>query len=374
MPLMQRCRRVGMLVVAEGYIKAYYDDGQGLWYNQVPPDDETLTDWDLYGVRAKEAFHLWHGGEVLVGADLDWISGSANFLSRRGIYTSFDRMTWTMFSPYGALSQIIGDKDGWHVIPSAGLRAYTHSQFDSELAPQAGIVAGYGPFEVHGNYARGVSYPGLNVAVFSSNVIPSLGDSWKKLNPETVDHFEAGASMSYEKIVRIDATYFSDYGHDRYVMYPVTGRPEGFRNYESFQIQGVETSLTVNPIEQLSLFTGMTYLDHNPKDLPYAPDWTLSFGGNWLFLEHFKLSADAQYVDEMAVLSQARRQGTYNTDMVDSFWLVNAKLAFLYSLEKFGLEGELFVAGQNLTDSDYEYRPDYPMPGINFTVGASVAF
>jgi len=33
------------------------------------------------------------------------------------------------------------------------------------------------------------------------------------------------------------------------------------------------------------------------------------------------------------------------------------------------MEGELFVAGENLTDETYEYLPGYPMPGINIMTG-----
>lgn len=372
--------------MVEGHLKFYYDDGQGLWYNQSGRNNDTKTDWDLYGLRAREAFHLWEGGEILLGSDLDWISGYATFTTdpsvaarfpfaiTPGTLDQFDRQTWTIFSPYVGLSQLFGDKDGWHVIPSGGVRYYTHSQFHDEWAPQAGLVLGYDTLQLHANYARGVSYPGLNVAVFARNVIPSLGQTWRDLDAETVDHGEVGVSYAYEKIVKVDATWFVDSGRDRYVMTPSTGRPTGFRNYEEFHLSGLESSITINPVDNLSLFAGMTWLERNPSDLPYAPHWTWSLGGNWLFLDHFKLSADAQYVDEMVVFSQARREATFNTQEVEPFWLVNAKLAFLYQLENPGLEGEIFLAGQNLTDSEYEYRPQYPMPGINFSVGASVSF
>jgi hypothetical protein len=35
---------------------------------------------------------------------------------------------------------------------------------------------------------------------------------------------------------------------------------------------------------------------------------------------------------------------------------------------------ELFVAGENLTNTNYEYKQGYPMPGINGMIGATVSF
>jgi iron complex outermembrane receptor protein len=35
---------------------------------------------------------------------------------------------------------------------------------------------------------------------------------------------------------------------------------------------------------------------------------------------------------------------------------------------------EVFLAGENLIDEDYEYLPGYPMPGINGVLGVAVKF
>jgi iron complex outermembrane receptor protein len=38
------------------------------------------------------------------------------------------------------------------------------------------------------------------------------------------------------------------------------------------------------------------------------------------------------------------------------------------------MAGEVYVAGENLTDTDYEYRPNYPMPGATCMVGIQLKF
>ena len=39
-----------------------------------------------------------------------------------------------------------------------------------------------------------------------------------------------------------------------------------------------------------------------------------------------------------------------------------------------GKKGEVFISGENLFDTNYAYRPGYPMPGINGQIGLSASF
>ncbi len=373
---------------AEGTVKGYWNRGEGNWFNQAGTDNDNKNDSDLYGVRAKEKLRLWQGGEIALGADMDWISGRAEFTTdpsltinsltdwsfTPGGVTHFDRMTWSIFSPFLGVSQMVGSKEGFYATPSAGLRYYGHSRFQSEWSPQAGLLLGYKDLELHGAYSRGVNYPGLNVAVFSQNVITSLGQNWRDLKAETMDHFEAGATYKYETLLKLDVTAFSDNGRDRYVMYPASGKPSGFENFGTYSIWGLEATATYTPARDLSLFAGLSAMGHAPQYLPYVPDLSISFGGNYRFLEHFKIAADAQYVDEMYVLSEARRVGTRNTSKVDGYWLANAKFSYFFTIPKPKVETELFVAVQNLTNTFYKYKPGYPMPGTGISAGVALTF
>ena len=85
-------------------------------------------------------------------------------------------------------------------------------------------------------------------------------------------------------------------------------------------------------------------------------------------------SVDAQYVDAMSVGAQARRESTTNTSEVDSHVLLNAKVRYAFEIGDTGLRGEVFVAGENLTDTDYDYLPGYPMPGMSGMAGGSITF
>jgi iron complex outermembrane receptor protein len=60
---------------------------------------------------------------------------------------------------------------------------------------------------------------------------------------------------------------------------------------------------------------------------------------------------------------------TENDNTVDSYYLINGKFSYAFDLFAPTYRGEIYVAGENLTDADYEYQDGYPMPGINFMVG-----
>jgi iron complex outermembrane receptor protein len=358
----------------QGSLKLYQNQGEGDWLNQptsTPGVREDLyNDFLFYGLKAEESLNLWAGGKIQLGLDWEVAEGEWDKKLSDGSRDDWEGPDLTTLSPYLGVSQLLGQRSGFYFIPSVGTRYTDHSEFDGEWAPHAGLVLGYKDTEVYANYSRGVVYPGLDVIVFSETVIPPLGPSWKDLDPEIVDHYELGVQHRFCPFARADVTFFYDDGRDRYVF---TTPPAGFayQNIEDFEIRGIETTLQLDPTQNLSIFAGLTWLDTDPSDLPYAPDISISSGVNWSFLDRFTLSLDSQYLDEMTVTSQARKAGTQNTSEVDSYFLLNGKLSYGFALGESKMNGEVFVAGENLTDTDYEYLPDYPMPGINGMLGIS---
>ncbi len=365
---------------AEGTLKLYWNRGAGDWLDQAGTAADTLNDWDLYGMRARETVHLWGGAELVSGADMDYARGEATFTydPGSGIPSSrFDRTTLRLASPYVAFSQRIGDKDGLYAIPSAGVRYYSHSDFDSETAPHAGLVIGRGDTELHLSCARGISYPGLNVVVFSENVIPALGATWRDLSPEKVRHYEAGIRRAFGEKVRADLTWFYDDGRNRYVFYRKSaggGPPDTWENIEEFAVRGMEATLTVSAASNLSCFAGITCLRATPADLPYTPQTTVTMGMNLRFLQDWQLSLDAQYVNRMYAEPQYRLNGGTTRERVPSFFVVNGKVSYDFRIRPTTSSGVLFLAVENITDTRYEYRPDYPMAGISALAGVELRF
>jgi outer membrane cobalamin receptor len=361
--------------LASGQAKLFLTRGDGEWYDQAGNADDTLSDWYAYGLRLREDIRPWENGEVSLGLDYDATEGEAKFTTDASATSYFDRETLRLLSPFVGLNQLLGDRADWWCRPSVGLRYYTHNVFAEAFAPQAGLTFGHGPAEGHLNYARGINYPGLNVAVFSQNVIAALGDAWRDLDPETLDHIEGGVSLHVGDIATVGLTLFYDEGKDRYVFYRDGGGgpPNAWENIESFRQRGAELTATVRPHESLSLFGGITYLDPDPGDLPYSPEWTVVGGANWRCHPAVELSVDLEWVDRMHVASQARLLNRMNTETVGAHLLLNAKLTYHFQAGE-RLQGKVFVALENALDENYDYQPDYPMPGFSAMTGLEVSF
>ena len=213
-----------------GYLKAYWDEtdfdllqelinGQrygrgtdGLWSRQ---------EISLYGIRAKEKLHLWSGGEILLGADLDMTElkntqRTYSGLAVPGINGGQAERVWdypdtTLFSPYLAISQMVGRSEGFHIIPSAGYRYFNHNEFEDESAAQAGLVMGYGHTDLNFNYAQGVNYPTPVVLmnfVLTNAPVANANQYWQKIKPETVDHYEVGLTHTWPELASLGATAF----------------------------------------------------------------------------------------------------------------------------------------------------------------------
>jgi len=363
---------------ADGWIKVYWDHGAIDWVDQYNSttkanDVDTLTRWDNYGLKARETFRPWDGGELMAGLDIDYISGKATFVSPPAPTTQWGRETFRIVQPYGMVAQQFDLADGIWIKPSAGVRGFFHDNFDNEAGPQAGLVLNIRDTQLHFGYARGVNYPGIFVKTQAQLWMP--GDNKENLlQAETLDHFEAGIRQDFGKKLRLEVTGFLDNGHNRIVTVPPPPFPPTWQNAGAFDTHGIEGTVTYRPINDLALFAGVTWLRADPGDLPYTPKWTASAGASWRFLKHFTLNVDGSFVDDQIVLSRGRSSTAINTAQVDSYFLLSARLAYAFPLPWSSGRGELFVAGENLTDINYEYKPGYPMPGINGMGGIRLEF
>ena len=364
---------------ARGDVKAYWNGGRASWVRQYDLTSlffyDTITDYDNYGLRARESLTPWKGGSLTAGIDLDCIGGKVEIdraAPRPDAF--FPRETFRIVSPYAGLAQEIPLAGRWSLVPSAGVRYSSHSEFDAQWAPQAGLVVRNPETDLHASYGRGVSYPGIYAA--AQSVLFWGGNTrWKGLDPETVDHFEAGIARSFTPRLRADVTFFHDKGRDRLILV-TSPPPPRYENIAEFRVQGLEATARYSPTETLSMFVGGTWIpDRAPTNLPYAPEWSASAGLNWRFLNAFRLSLDALWqARQYTANTRVPEYGGSSIAEVGGFFLLNGKLSWDFKVRSPGLSGEIFLAGENLTDANYAYKKDYPMPGIAAMVGVNLKF
>jgi iron complex outermembrane receptor protein len=365
----------------------------GLWSRQ---------EIQLYGVRGKEALHLWPGGEILAGTDVDMttLRNTERTYTGQvvpGINGGLQARVWdfpdtTLVSPYVGASQVVGQTDGFHVTPSAAFRYFFHNQFRDAPSYQAGLVAGYALTDLHFNYARGVNYPSpiavMNLVLVSAPV-SDPSQYWKSLKPELVDHYEVGLTHRWPQIASLGATAFYDRGKDRLQAYMFGPIPPVFNDpIGKYEIRGLELNGTATPVSSLELFAGATWLDAKATGnngisqdrLPYTPGFQLQAGFTWRFLEHFQLYADVEYLRNLYA-GTSSRTGTFNfsalpdSSRLDDITLANARLSYRFAYEPWRLrDAEVFVVVNNLLDQEYEYAKGYPMPKTTVFAGLSAKF
>jgi len=373
--------------------KRYGSGTGGLWSRQ---------EISLYGIRGKEKLLLWPGGEILVGADLDLTElkntqRTYSGLAVPGINGGRAKRVWdypdtTLFSPYLAISQLVGRSEGFHIIPSAGFRYFEHNEFKDKPSYQAGLVAGYGHTDLNINYSRGINYPTPVVLMnFVRTDIPvnNASQYWEKIKPEVVDHYEVGLTHTWPKIASLGATAFYDKGKDRFQAYMFGAIPTLFNDpIGQYKIRGLELTGTVTPVKNLECFAGATWLEAKATgnngierdEMPYTPGFQFQAGVKWTFLENFRLFMDMQHLRDL-YQGIAARSGTFNyseltrKDKLDDITLVNARLSYRFDYRPLRLsDSEIFLAANNIFNQEYEYAKGYTMPGITAFAGFSMKF
>ncbi len=371
--------------------KRYASGTGGLWSRQ---------EISLFGLRAREKLRLWPGNEFLVGADLDLAelkNSQRTFsgLAVPGINGGRAKRVWdypgtTLLSPYLAISQMLGRPEGFHFIPSAGLRYFDHNEFNNASASQVGLVTGYGHTDLHIRYSRGVIYPSpvavMNM-VRTDLPVKNPKQYWENIKPEIVDHYELGLTHTWPKIATLAATAFYDKGKDRFQAYMFGPIPTLFNDpIGQYKIRGLELTGTVTPVKSLECFAGATWLKSEATGnnriertkMPYTPGFQFQAGVTWKFLDHFRLFMDMQHLRDL-YQGTVVRSGTFNfgqitrKDKLNDMTLVNARLSYRFDFKPLRLsDSEIFVAVNNIFNQDYEYAKGYPMPGTTAFAGFSM--
>ncbi len=366
----------------KGEFKLYHNGGDGNWLNHDFygfATRNTYSSFTMDGLRWKEQFSPWSGGTLLVGIDNDWISGKVNFdqvnrFTGQQSGNAVDELTFRITSPYFAVNQDIAINKDWTLVPSVGARFYDHSEFNSAWAPHTGLSLISDKLTLFGNISRGTNYPGLETALLSSPAyMPELGDNWKKLSPEEMDHFELGLKASPFSTTQIDLSLFLDHVKNRYIFGfpPNVPPPPQFINLGAYHMRGIEFAVKQELGHDWTAFAGLTLLDPSITNLPYTPGQAVTAGLNGP-VGPLRFALDMQYQSRVWALNRARFAGTSNYEQVDAFTVVNTRVS--YPVKELGKKGEVFVALDNLLDNKYAYRPGYNMPGISGQVGIAASF
>ena len=357
-----------------GEVRVYANKGEGVWYNSPSYGPATMYNkFEMSGIKIKEELSPWDGGHIKVGLDYDHLSGH---LKGSNPYSDAivdsDLPDFHITSPYVAISQNLKINQEWTLVPSAGVRFYEHSVYESKTAPHAGLSLVSDKATVFANVSRGINYVGLDgPALQSWGALYMSPTSWKTLAPQELDHHEIGAKLSPVNGTQIDVSLFYDETNNRY-MYDGSGAIAYMTG--GYHTNGAELSVKQKLGDDWLAFANYTYLDPSISYLPYMPKNSIAVGING-HVSDFKVAIDAQHQSKMLGLNSSRfdANGTDNLyAQVNSFTVANVRLS--YPTAQLGKKGEIFLAVENLFNTKYEYVPGYSMPGISGQIGLSASF
>lgn len=350
-----------------GSLKMFQDRGRIDWWQWDASAAQSFLEvgrFESFGVHARESVRLAERTEVVAGFDHDRYGGSDRdeYPSRT---TSFPKLLMRTDGGYVMVSRRFGTDV--EIVPSAGARYTDSADFGGNWGGQAGLVVRWGANEAHANVARAFNLPGVWTAVMYAQW--HRGSSWRNLRPELDDHAELGVAHTLP-LGRVALTVFSDRVTDALRFVPPPPPPPSFENIGAYTVQGAELTAQLTPHPALAVFGGVTYLDTTPADVPNSPRWSLVAGASWSPLPSLRLNADAERIDSQTVLNP--RFATAQA-RIDGYFLLNMKASYRVPLAR-AVVSEVFVAGENVTGTRYEYRPGYPMPRATFSAGVDVRF
>jgi len=200
------------------------------------------------------------------------------------------------------------------------------------------------------------------------------------LKPQTGIHYEAGIRHSFTEKISGSVTLFRAEIENELFYNPSTF---GNENHPETLHQGLEIGYKAKPFDKLTIFGNFTYEDatfekapYRGSEIPSVPGYkgNLGFRIDDVAVTGLVLSAAYNYVGSSHVISDQAN----NFDKLDSYYTIDAKLAYKYKILK------AFIGVNNLTDRKYsEYgvmdtfltkRNFYPAPERNFFAGIQFDF
>jgi iron complex outermembrane receptor protein len=327
-------------------------------------DGNAHTDWLNFAFRN---FYDWNVGDAF------WLTGGFDVVSESGETETRNlengQIPFSTDGRLNTLSLYLGIRndfaltEDWTLTPSIGSRRYVHSEYDPEWSPAAALTLDWREtvrFFLNGS--RGIHYPGVYTRAVSADY---AGGS---LDAETMDSVSGGAKVSAGDAADVLLTVFHTDAKNR-----IDKTAKGYINAGAMRASGVELSGHWRPSGRLAFFGGLTYT--NPETTPVSrlPRWLATAGCTWKICDYLKWTLDGQFIDKMNAYSMRSSADAAELRELKAGFLLNTRLAVpLESITP--VNGELFVALENLTHSDYAYYPDYPIGGIMWYVGCRFKF
>jgi outer membrane cobalamin receptor len=298
------------------------------------------------GLMFFQNFKLFKGNLTTAGFDYKTFGGIAeNTKAMNGEGIVFSDTTLNEMAGYVLMQHNYKDK----LIANAGVRLEIHSVYGEEWIPQAGISY---------NMTKKTTLKAVVSKGFRAPTIRELymwAPANENLLPEELMNYEISWLQGINDKLNFEITAFHNEGSNMIKIVMDGGVPKNM-NTGSFSNFGGEfmTNLRLNKSLSFNLNYSYLYME-NP--IIASPEHSAYFSGRYSF-KKFAFSTNLQYINGLYTSVAANNIQKVN------YLVLNARLS--YDVNKYL---NVFVAGNNLLNSEYEINLGYPMPGINVSGG-----
>lgn len=294
------------------------------------------------------------------------------------------------------------EADGYSINRSGDAEDYTDDQdiqvysaaleYEQGIGDRVGIVLGYGHHfmareddgddddfsylvgatydvtdstRLRANHARKIRFPSIKQLYDGSAGNPDL-------ETEATLHYELGVEQALPAGTTLGITGFIIDAEDF-----IEKDNEGLnRNYQDLSFTGIETQLTLQPMDALMVRLAVAWLDTEDEsddsqreELQYRPEWTTTVEGRYRFGFGLTAYASLKYVADQ-YFYDADDDPPLEKKKLDDFTVMNIKL----SQQVFTRGLEIYAGADNLFDEDYEESYGLPQPGRTIYGGIEYRF
>jgi outer membrane cobalamin receptor len=304
-----------------------------------------------YGIVFYQAFNLFKGNTITIGADFKKYGGIAeNVLAMNGKGMVFgDTTVWEM-AGYAYVQQELFAK----LVLNAGFRLEHNSVYGNEPVPTAGLA--YHPATsttIKASVAKGFRSPTIRELYLFTPANTSL-------QPERMMNYEIGILQKLAKNkMSLELTVFKSNG-DNLIQTVMGSTGPKNQNIGKFSNLGIEFAGIYKPIKNLSFNVNYSFISMK-EPIVATPEQQLFVSGNYKW-NKFTVNVSVQHIQNLYTqISPAK--------VMNSYTLLNSKVS--YTINKYV---DVFVKGENLTNTKYYINYKYPMPGVLAFGGVNLHF
>jgi outer membrane receptor protein involved in Fe transport len=345
----------------EGAIKLYYNFG----------DHDISDGWHsvdrMMGAMIYQGMKLFPGNTVTLGLDYMNYGGKGspittvlrdeegNVIMPPTFQLSPVNDTWIDMNNTGLYTTV--QQNLWQQVTlNGGLRYEMNATYGNEWIPHLGLSWNPGAkTNLKASVSKGYRAPSIRELY----LFPPANDN---LLPERMVNYELGWSQYWVKgKIKTELTTFMSDGQNLIVMVPpVAPPPPQYKNSGAFNNKGIEFLLNYQLLEGLRLHTNYTFI-HMEHPLPATP------GHNLFLSATYQLKKWQFRLKLQGIFDLYNDTGGSVVVVEKDYQLLGARIA--YQATRFM---NIYLAGNNLLDQQYEINYRYPMPGINFMGGVSL--